>query len=205
MTDKSSSPSRTSHVDGWLLYCDAFRSMFNRGPGQHEDVSVAAIQVMISDLTAKLSVPSETACRDTIIEECAKVCESERQRWLDGKASHAITDFIACATAIRALKNAAPQPSIATVNAELSQESPGRGGAAVAAPETTVSATPQKWVVWAHEHQAYWPASRCGYVPLHEAGHFTFEEALAIVRQGNYGMGSAPEETMMPAPGRPHG
>lgn len=70
---------------------------------------------------------------------------------------------------------------------------------------TTPSATPQKWVVWAHEHQAYWPASRCGYAPLHEAGQFTFAEALAIVQQGNYGMGSAPEETMMPAPGRPHG
>lgn len=57
---KPSAHPATSHVDGWLLYCDAFRSMFNRGPGQHEDVSVAAIQVMVSDLIEKLSVPSET-------------------------------------------------------------------------------------------------------------------------------------------------
>lgn len=56
----ANAPSATSHVDGWLLYCDAFRSMFNRGPGQHEDVSVAAIQVMVSGLIEKLSAPSET-------------------------------------------------------------------------------------------------------------------------------------------------
>ena len=54
------------------------------------------------------------------------------------------------------------------------------------------------WAVWSHEHQGYWPASRCGYVQeLRQAGHFTFDEACKIVRQGNYGMGTAPEETMM--------
>lgn len=78
--------------------------------------------------------------------------------------------------------------------------------AEVAMPSTTRSASvPSKWIVWSHEHQGFWPANRQGYVILQGAGYFTFDEALAIVNQGNYGMGGVPEETMMPAPGRPHG
>jgi hypothetical protein len=56
------------------------------------------------------------------------------------------------------------------------------------------------WLVWSEEHRGYWPASRCGYVPLSQAGHFTFEEALDIVTKGNWGMGSTPQESMLPLP-----
>ena len=58
-----------------------------------------------------------------------------------------------------------------------------------------------KWLIWSHEHRGWWPQSRSGYVKsIQHAGRFTFDEALEIVNQGNYGMrGDVPEETMMPA------
>ncbi len=57
-----------------------------------------------------------------------------------------------------------------------------------------------KWLIYSHEHAAFWPASCCGYVPIEQAGHFDFEQAVLIVNQGNYGMfDGKPEETMMPA------
>lgn len=56
------------------------------------------------------------------------------------------------------------------------------------------------WLIWSHEHQGYWPQSQCGYVPLSKAGRFTLEQATAICEQGNYGMGSTPEESILPEP-----
>ena len=59
--------------------------------------------------------------------------------------------------------------------------------------------TRMRWLVWSHEHGAYLPASRCGYVPLRNAGSFTLTEALEILRAANLGMrAGCPEETMMP-------
>jgi|SRR6266545_2629439 len=57
----------------------------------------------------------------------------------------------------------------------------------------------ERWLIWSHEHQGYWPSDRRGYVSLQMAGRFTFNEALEIVRQGNQGMATIPEETMLPA------
>jgi hypothetical protein len=43
------------------------------------------------------------------------------------------------------------------------------------------------YVIWSIEHQAWWPASRMGYVEtLALAGHFSREEAAAIVDRANY-------------------
>ncbi len=74
-------------------------------------------------------------------------------------------------------------------------------GSAGTPERSPVSAVPQldAWLVWSHEHHAYWPRSRRGYVPLHEAGIFSLDEALEIVHNGNQGMrAGCPEETMMP-------
>jgi len=57
-----------------------------------------------------------------------------------------------------------------------------------------------EWLIWSHEHKGYWPASRCGYVPLSKAGRFSFEEARQIVRDANLGMGGPPDEAMLPLP-----
>jgi hypothetical protein len=42
------------------------------------------------------------------------------------------------------------------------------------------------YVIWSMEHQAWWRASRFGYVAtLAEAGRFSREEAAAIVERAN--------------------
>jgi len=43
-----------------------------------------------------------------------------------------------------------------------------------------------EYVIWSIEHQAWWPATRMGYVPtLALAGRFSYDEAAAIVAQAN--------------------
>ncbi len=57
-----------------------------------------------------------------------------------------------------------------------------------------------KWLIWSHEHRAFWPENCCGYVAIEEAGRFDLEEAVTIVNEANLGMcDGKPEETMMPA------
>lgn len=57
------------------------------------------------------------------------------------------------------------------------------------------------WLVYSLEHNAYWPQSLSGYVPLSKAGKFSFEMAKSIVEQGNHGMGrNRPQEAMLPVP-----
>jgi hypothetical protein len=54
------------------------------------------------------------------------------------------------------------------------------------------------YVVWSIEHDAWWPASCCGYVrTLAEAGHFTRDEARAILKRANYPPGTF-HECMIP-------
>jgi hypothetical protein len=46
--------------------------------------------------------------------------------------------------------------------------------------------TERRYVIWSLEHQAWWPASRWGYVDtLDRAGRFSREDAEAIVAQAN--------------------
>lgn len=50
---------------------------------------------------------AELAYREGVMwerEACAKVCEELRLSWLKGNAEHFISDFDACAAAIRAMK-----------------------------------------------------------------------------------------------------
>jgi len=43
------------------------------------------------------------------------------------------------------------------------------------------------WVVWSEEHAAWWARGKLGYTDsLTEAGRYTQEEALAIVRKANF-------------------
>lgn len=54
------------------------------------------------------------------------------------------------------------------------------------------------YVIWSIEHQAWWPASRMGYVEtLALAGRFSHAEAAAIVERANYPPGTC-HECMIP-------
>lgn len=54
------------------------------------------------------------------------------------------------------------------------------------------------YVIWSIEHQAWWPASRMGYVEiLALAGRFSYAEAAAIVERANYPPGTF-HECMIP-------
>ena len=63
--------------------------------------------------------------------------------------------------------------------------------------------TDKLWLVWSHENRAFWPQNRCGYVPLEQAGQFSFAEAIEIVTDNNWWITGVPEETMMPLPQPP--
>jgi len=55
-----------------------------------------------------------------------------------------------------------------------------------------------EYVIWSIEHQAWWPASRMGYVlTLALAGRFSREDAAAIVEHANYPPGTF-HECMIP-------
>ena len=56
----------------------------------------------------------------------------------------------------------------------------------------------RQYVIWSIEHQAWWPASRVGYVcTLAEAGRFSQAEATTIVAHANYPPGTF-HECMIP-------
>lgn len=62
-----------------------------------------------------------------------------------------------------------------------------------------------EWLIWSNEHNAWWRNNRCGYTSSYEqAGLYTFEEALRICRDANYGCSGntddrygRPDETML--------
>jgi len=57
------------------------------------------------------------------------------------------------------------------------------------------------WLIWSHEHQAYWRANCCGYTTdKKEAGAYTFDEAVKIVFDANKHLpiNSFPNEAMLP-------
>ena len=59
--------------------------------------------------------------RDGALEEAAKACEFAKKEWHAGRATHSISDFVACAAAIRALKSPA-QGATSTAPQELALE-----------------------------------------------------------------------------------
>ncbi len=67
------------------------------------------------------------------------------------------------------------------------------------------------WLVWSHEHSAFWRANHCGYtVHIEKAGRYTRGEAELICKDANYGKGRTriepldcdepPNEICFPAP-----
>lgn len=64
----------------------------------------------------------------------------------------------------------------------------------------TYENTALDWIIWSHEHQAWWKAGRNGYSEFRkDAGIFTLDEALEICRNANCWIKDRPEETMLPA------
>ena len=146
------------------------------------------------DLRARIDsalASAEAGERDSVIEECARVCEKRAERrWEehsytepDTNAGYYVGEWKLlgnsldeedndCAAAIRALLGTRPAGVV----------------------------VPVEWLIWSHEHQGYWPPDRCGYVPFAKAGRFSFDAALEIVKKASYGMTGPPEETMMPYP-----
>ena len=56
------------------------------------------------------------------------------------------------------------------------------------------------WYIWNHERHQYWKSGGWGYTSLrHEAGRYTFNEALTIVLEANQHKYNVPEESMIPA------
>lgn len=58
------------------------------------------------------------------------------------------------------------------------------------------------WLIWSHEHRAWWAPDRHGYTTERQAaGHYEFDEALEIVKQANRHprLINTPEESMVPA------
>ena len=59
------------------------------------------------------------------------------------------------------------------------------------------------WLIWSHEHKAWWKPNSCGYAKdIREAGRYCHTEAMRIVRQANHCLrdisDAQPEETMCP-------
>lgn len=97
------------------------------------------------------SARSETACRDSVIEECAKKCEwyagtldNEYNRKNFGKIQDLQEPYYEMAEQLRALKNAAPQ---VPVSASLGIDTSTVDTPAVAAPVSAPSAIAQKEIV----------------------------------------------------------
>jgi len=59
------------------------------------------------------------------------------------------------------------------------------------------------WLVWSHEHNAFWRPDRAGYTPkIEQAGRYSRAEAEKICRDARYGQGEnvLPPEICFPAP-----
>ena len=47
--------------------------------------------------------------------------------------------------------------------------------------------TDNLYLIWSEEHGAWWKANKTGYTRfIREAGRYSLEEAIDIVRQGNF-------------------
>lgn len=57
---------------------------------------------------------------------------------------------------------------------------------------------PKKWLIWSHEHKAWWNPGWRGYTNSREAaGRYSFNEARKIVREANCRNGDMPNEAMV--------
>ena len=58
--------------------------------------------------------------------------------------------------------------------------------------------TKTKWIIWSLEHRGWWMKNHTGYTQKREeAGEYSYEEALQIVRGANIGEKDIPNEAMI--------
>lgn len=57
------------------------------------------------------------------------------------------------------------------------------------------------WLIWSIEHNGWWKPNSHGYTgSIDEAGRYTYEEALQIVKDANSYLRHTPNEAMLPEP-----
>ena len=55
-----------------------------------------------------------------------------------------------------------------------------------------------KFLIWSEEHRGWWKAGRCGYTENRgQAGRYSFDEALEIVKGANINLRDIPNEAMV--------
>lgn len=56
-----------------------------------------------------------------------------------------------------------------------------------------------KWLIWSIEHDRWWAPNHRGYVHSKAlAGRYSYDDALAIVTEANWGLSDVPNEVMCP-------
>jgi hypothetical protein len=56
----------------------------------------------------------------------------------------------------------------------------------------------EKWYIWSIEHSGWWKPKRLGYTQhISDAGTYSYEEALKIVKDANIGKHDVPNEAMI--------
>lgn len=56
----------------------------------------------------------------------------------------------------------------------------------------------ERWYIWSLEHNGWWKPNHIGYTPhKSQAGTYTYEEALKIVKNANIGEHDTPNEAMI--------
>lgn len=56
-----------------------------------------------------------------------------------------------------------------------------------------------QWLVWSHEHKAWWRPAHQGYCAMRcDAGRYSFEEAIDILMNANFGLNTYPHEALVP-------
>jgi len=69
---------------------------------------------------------------------------------------------------------------------------------AVEAIQLDASVENTKWLIWSHEHKAWWAANEMGYVSTRRnAGRYTFKRACEIVENANFALEREPHEAMV--------
>jgi hypothetical protein len=72
------------------------------------------------------------------------------------------------------------------------------GGARRASESAMTTTAQEQWLIWSHEHRAWWAANQCGYVVKRSnAGRYSFDEACLIVANANFGLEDYPHEAMV--------
>lgn len=61
-----------------------------------------------------------------------------------------------------------------------------------------MDSTGQNWLIWSNEHKAWWAPREHGYCRTRaEAGRYSYERAIEIVRNANIALKGEPHEAMV--------